>query len=202
MAARPDCWCPTFISGRARNGCGVSRSCPVTVPASGSRSATTIMVTHGGNSDTKATRLATHPPGREANRDTARHDPASRVGRLARASSWPARRRPPHRGGRLPGPAVVFDRLRTSCWSPRPDYRGDRRRRSLLLPERRATLRRPPGAAGADRRLLHVDGSERRPLAPRRRRLRRSALDVDAPLPGGDWQQHHGHPALLLALMG
>ena len=38
--------------------------------------------------------------------------------------------------------------------------------------------------------------------APRRRRLRRGAPDVDAPLPGSHWERHPGHPALLVTLVG
>ena len=112
MAARPGCWCRTSISGRARSGCAASRSRRATVPASGSRSATTITVTHGGNSDTRATRLAARQVVGRQSRDTARHDRAPRVGRLAGASPRPARRRPPHRRGWLSGAAVILDRLR------------------------------------------------------------------------------------------
>ena len=49
-------------------------------------------MTHGGNSDTRATRLAACPRGREANRDTARHDRCA-----SESDAWP---------GHLPGQHV------------------------------------------------------------------------------------------------
>src|SRR5205823_5771541 len=58
-AARPACWCPISISGRAPSGSGVCGWSSRMTRVSGSRWATTIMGIHGKNSATGATELAT-----------------------------------------------------------------------------------------------------------------------------------------------
>ena len=84
---------------------------------------------------------------------------------------------------RLPGAALLLDRLRPRGRAARADGRADRRRRGLALPGRRAAGRRRDRAARPDRRALLLAGRGRRAAAARRRRLRARAADVDAPPP-------------------
>ena len=94
-----------------------------------------------------------------ASAETARVvQPRPRRPRLARPSRRPARRRPPDRGGRLPGAAQLLDRR-----SP-PDGTAHRAHGRARCDDgevspylvRRAARRRPARAARPDRRLLRV----------------------------------------------
>ena len=107
--------------------------------------------------------------------------------------AWPpcgaARRRAPHRRGRLPGAAQLLDRVGAGRRPPRDHRRGPARRRGLVVPGRRAAGRRQARAPRSDRRLLRLGGGPHRAAAPGRRRVGRRAADVDDPPPacgGGD----------------
>ena len=94
----------------------------------------------------------------------------------------PALRRPPHRARRLPGAALLLDRLVAA--RSRRDRADDRlpcRRGGLALLPRRGRGRRPGRAAWAVRRLLRL--ALRVAGGPDRRRLRRRAADVHAAPP-------------------
>ena len=144
--------------------------------------ATTTTATHGRSSGTGATELAgrgrssTSSPRRRASGrscSTCPDWPGHRAG--------PARRRPPHRRGRLPGAAQLLDRLGAGRHSHRAHRRAARRRRGVALPDRRAPAGRRDRAARPDRRLLRLGAVDRRAAAARRRRLGRRAADGDAP---------------------
>ena len=137
----------------------------------GGRAATTTSATPGESSATGATdvavararadRLAHRRRARADPRDGARLHDRLRRARLARPPRRPARRRAPHRRGRLPGRALLLDRVRAGGSAARADDRADRRRRGLALPRRRAAAGRRVRAARPDRRAIHV-GRRRR----------------------------------------
>ncbi len=128
--------------------------------ASGRRPATTIAATHGKSSATGATegaaRLAPGHRRRHRRRDRLRAHARARRPRLARPRRRPARRRAPDRRGRLPGAALLLDRLGARGPGAEADGRAHRRRRGLPLPHRRAARGRRARAARAGRRPLHL----------------------------------------------
>src|SRR5581483_8558055 len=98
MADRRACWCRISTSGRARSGCGASRSWHTTSRGSGSSLAITIAGIRGVSSGTKATPDA--PPARlewhvarvvEVRRETARAHTL-----LLSVPSWPGHRAGQH----------------------------------------------------------------------------------------------------------
>src|SRR3954471_16500137 len=86
-------------------------------------------------------RLAARRRQRRGRRDAPRDDAGPRRARLARTPRRPARRRPPHRRGRLPDTALLLDRLGTRGRIARADGRTTRGRRGLAVPDRRAPSR-------------------------------------------------------------
>ena len=146
-----------------------------TSPASGRATATTTTATRGESSGTGATDLAAREPCVELVDETPRARSSSST-----SPDWPghragpARRRPAHRRGRLPGAAQLLDRVGARGRRARAHRRAARRRRGLAVPRRRAPPGRPARAARPDRRLLRLGGGARRAAAPRRRAARAS----------------------------
>ena len=117
---------------------------------------------------------------------------------LARPSRGPARRRPAHRGGRLPGPAQLLDRLPARGAAARAHGRAARGRRGVALARRRGPAGRPVRAARADRRLLRLVRRRGRAAAARRGRLGHRAADGHAAPPRGKRRAGRAVPARLL----
>ena len=157
--------------GRARRAGAAARPAPVlleerqvgarprasatrTSRASGSPTGTTTTGTHGessatGGTSAAAARLADRDDPRAPARDGARGDAGARGGRLAGPPGRPARRPPAHRRGRLPGRALLLDRLRARGRRPRAHGRADRRRRGLPVPDRRGPARATSSSCAA-----------------------------------------------------
>ena len=146
-----------------------------TSPGSGRPTATTTTATRGKSSGTGATDRAARAhrlAGRRRARETpprrpSAHDRARRA-RLARARGRAARRRAPHRRGRLPGSALVLDRLGARGPAARAHGRAHRRRRGLALPGGRAASRATSRAAGPIGGYFTWRVERRRAAAPRR----------------------------------
>ena len=109
----------------------------------------------------------------------------SEAAAMARVHCGPACRRPPHRAGRVPGTAQLFDRLGTGRRHDRARRREARRRRGLSVLPRGRPARRLHRDARPDRRPLQLGPRRRWPDPSRRRRLRRRAAGLDAPPPRG-----------------
>src|SRR4051795_9657000 len=147
-AARRGCWSRTCTSGRARSGSAASSCATTTNRASGRPTATTTTAIPGKSSaiggtdrDAGPDRMATRRRQRRDRRDAPREDAGARRARLARTRGRPARRRPSHRRGRLPGTALVLDRLGAGGHDARADGRTTRGRRGLAVSDRRARSR-------------------------------------------------------------
>ena len=124
-AARPGCSSPTSTSGRAPSGCAGSSSATTTSPASGRATATTTTATPGRSSGTGATDAVAPRRARSActSRPSATPAPNHRapsidLGAAGRPPRRPARRRAPDRRGRLPGVALVLDRIGAGSTTP------------------------------------------------------------------------------------
>src|SRR6266849_5369161 len=91
--------------------------------ASGSRWAITITVIHGKKNAIGATNLATRRSGRHAAGNGTHKEHYPHGSQLDGASSGSARGRAPHRRGRLPGGAQLFDRLATGGATARDTHR-------------------------------------------------------------------------------
>ena len=76
----------------------------------------------------------------------------------------PARRPPPDRRGRLPGPAQLLDRVPARGRRRRAHGRAARRRRGVAVPGRRGAAGRPARAARPGRRLVRVEAADGGPL--------------------------------------
>ena len=122
------------------------------------------------------------------------------VAGLGGTSGRPARRRPSHRRGRLPGPAQLLDRVGAGRHADRAHGRAARGRRGLSLPDGRAPAGRPGRAPRPHRRVLRLGAFAGRPAAARRRRLGRRAADGDDPRSGGCRQ--HAETRLLFSSRG
>ncbi|CAA9312193.1 MAG: Flavodoxin reductases (ferredoxin-NADPH reductases) family 1, partial [uncultured Gemmatimonadaceae bacterium] len=114
----------------------------------------------------------------------------------------PARRHPAHGRGRLPGRALLLDRLGARGRRRGAHGRPGGRRRGVAVPHRRAAARRRVRGPRPDRRLLHVVGRRGRPAPARRGRLGAGAAHVDAPPPRGPRGGGAGAPARLGPLGG
>ena len=90
------------------------------------------------------------------------------VAGLARPPRRPARRRAPHRRGRLPGAALVLDRLGARARRARAHRRARRRRRGLALPGRGAARRATSSSCAGRSAGTSPGGRRRRPAAARR----------------------------------
>ena len=142
---------------------GADRS--TTSRASGRPPATTTTGTHGASSGTGATDRPRRITWRAATvREVVAETPRART-LVLDVPEWPgpprrpARRRAPDRRGRLPGAALLLDRLGARARRARAHRRARRRRRGLALLRGGGARRRHVRGARADRRALLVDGA-------------------------------------------
>ena len=133
-AARPGCSSRTCTSGRAPSGCAGCGCGTSTSRASGRCTATTCTETHGGNSGTRATDLADRHGRLGDRRDGPGADHLAVGAGLGRPPGRAAPGRQAHRRGRLPGRALLLDRLRARR-AGRDHGRAAGRRRGLAVPD-------------------------------------------------------------------
>ena len=145
-AARP---APLLLEER-QVGCRAADHGPRRARLLGGRTATTTAATPGGGAllerltpafrgrAARARAGGRSPPCRRSSGDAAGEVVSPRAADVDAAPAGPALRRPPHRPGRLPGPALLLDRLVTARRGrDRADDRPARRRRGLpVLPRR------------------------------------------------------------------
>ena len=122
-------------------------------------------MTHGANSDTRATDLGGRLGRRPGRRDASRPEPRPGRPGLARPPAGSACRRPADRRGRLPGPAQLLDR-HAGRRAPRHDHRRAHRRRGGLPVPRRRASRSATSSSCADRSAAISSGQPdaRQPL--------------------------------------
>ena len=121
-----------------------------------------------------------------------------RRARLAGAPAGPARRRAPHRRGRLPGAALLLDRLRARGRAAGAHRRAHRGRRGLALPRRRGAARATGSRCAARSAATSCGRQTRRSALPDRGRLGRRAAHGDAAPPrGGGKHGADGAPVLV-----